>query len=445
MTTNKPATCPFGSTSRRDLLKGLGIAAGGSLAAGFVTGNAEAATTHPHVTDAPVGDGALDQRQPFLGPHQAGIVTPRPAAGMIAAFDVRVDNPADLERLLRTLTARIAFLTQGGATPVLDPKLPPADSGILGPVVKPNNLTVTVSLGASFFTDRPWLAALKPLKLVRMTKFSNDALDRSICHGDLVLQFCANAQDSTIHALRDIVKTMPDLMVLRWKQEGTVPVIQPSTDGTVESARNFLGFRDGTANPDSSDAELMERMVWVGERNGEPAWATGGSYQAVRIIRNFVERWDRTPLGEQERIIGRMKATGAPFDGSHENDPLDYAQDNEGKITPLDAHIRLANPRTPGSEENLILRRPFNYSNGVSKSGQLDQGLLFICYQADLEKGFIAVQRRLNGEPLEEYLKPVGGGYFYALPGVLDTNDYLGRRLVEVVAENASVRSSNQE
>jgi deferrochelatase/peroxidase EfeB len=61
-------------------------------------------------------------------------------------------------------------------------------------------------------------------------------------------------------------------------------------------------------------------------------------------------------------------------------------------------------------------------------------GLLFICYQSDLEKGFITVQTRLNGEPLEEYLKPIGGGYFFTLPGVVDGNDFIGRSLLAASA-----------
>jgi deferrochelatase/peroxidase EfeB len=176
----------------------------------------------------------------------------------------------------------------------------------------------------------------------------------------------------------------------------------------------------------------MDRVVWVGQEEGEPAWANGGSYQVVRIIRNFVERWDRTPFGEQERIMGRTKLTGAPLDrreGS-EFDVPDYVRDPEGKATPMDAHIRLANARDEASKANIILRRPFNYSNGVTRSGQLDQGLLFICYQADLQKGFVAVQRKLNGEPLEEYIKPVGGGFFFTLPGIRDASDYVGSSLI---------------
>jgi deferrochelatase/peroxidase EfeB len=129
------------------------------------------------------------------------------------------------------------------------------------------------------------------------------------------------------------------------------------------------------------------------------------------------------------------------MDGKTETDVPDFAKDPDGKVTRLDAHIRLANPRTAESQKNLILRRPFNYSNGVTKNGQLDQGLLFIAYQSDLERGFITVQKRLDGEPLEEYIKPVGGGYFFVLPGARDSGDYLGRELVEAAAAVPPTRS----
>ena len=349
-------------------------ATGAAIAGSTLTCPAMAAAAE-QVTTAPRSDKTQDHHD-FFGKHQSGIVTPRPACGMLVAFDVLASDREDLERLFRTLNERISFLMTGGTVPQVDPKLPPTDSGILGPVVTPDNLTITVSVGESLFDERFGLGAAKPKRLSRMVGFPNDALE------------------------------------------------------PAQSARNFLGFRDGSANPNSNDAKAMDSIVWVQPGSDEPAWAAHGSYQAVRIIRNFVERWDRTPLQEQESILGRVKTTGAPMGGQHESEVPDYHKDPEGKLTKLDAHIRLANPRTAASQANLILRRPFNYSNGVNKNGQLDMGLLFICYQADLEKGFITVQTRLNGEPLEEYLKPVGGGYFFTLPGVTGDKDFIGRSLL---------------
>jgi deferrochelatase/peroxidase EfeB len=416
------------SAQRRRVLLGLG-AAGAALAGSSLSGNVLAAS-QAQVTEAPHSEKTQDHNL-FHGRHQTGIVTPRPAAGMLVSFDVLATEREDLERLFRTLNERIAFLMTGGVVPQLDPKLPPVDSGILGPVVTPDNLTITVSVGESLFDERFGLASVKPKRLIRMIGFPNDALEADRCHGDLSIQFCSNTPDSNIHALRDIVKNLPDLLLVRWKQEGTVPAQAPVKPGQpAESARNFLGFRDGSANPDSNDQKAMDYLVWVQPGSDEPAWAVSGSYQAVRIIRNFVERWDRTPLQEQQAIFGRVKTTGAPMDGKQETDVPNYAADPHGKQTRLDSHIRMANPRTADTERNRILRRPFNYSNGVSKNGQLDMGLLFICYQSDLEKGFITVQTRLNGEPLEEYLKPIGGGYFFTLPGVVSDQDYLGRSLL---------------
>lgn len=415
--------------SRRHILLGLGAGALGAVAAGPT----RADSARPNVDDAPAGHAETAAKSVgFFGPHQAGITTPRPAAGIVATFDLVASSLDEVEDMLKRLTERAVFLTQGGDVPQRDPRLPPADSGLLGPVIAPDSLTITLGLGHSFFENRPELKPLKPARLQRMVQFRNDALEAALCHGDISLQFCANLQDTNIHALRDVVKNLSDRLVLRWMVEGTVPPVPPAPDGSTPSARNFLGFRDGSANPDSNDGALMDRVVWANGAD-EPAWAHAGSYQAVRIIRNMVERWDRTPLREQERIFGRAKTSGAPLDGhaqATERDVPDYAADPEGGKTALDSHIRLSNPRNPDSARNLILRRPFNYSRGAMKNGQLDQGLLFIAWQADLEQGFIAVQNRLNGEPLEEYIKPIGGGYFFAPPGVSGPGDYLGSALI---------------
>ena len=430
--------CPFSSASseaddsrrgpqpaRRDLLMGL---AGGAIGLGLASQSRAA----PAGTLAPGDDGTQDC-QPFHGLHQSGVTTPQPAAALIVSFDVLAEDRAGLERLFRTLTDRIAFLMKGGEAATLDPRYPAPDNGLLGPRVFPDNLTVTVALGASLFDDRYGLQKLRPTRLIAMEQFPNDALEAHNCHGDVVLQFCSNTAETNIHALRDILRHTPDLLALRWKIDGFLP---PHTIKKLgkETVRNLLGFKDGTANLDASDDRLMNKIVWAEPNSDEPAWTAGGTYQVVRVIRIFVERWDRDALIDQEQIIGREKATGAPVTYANEHDAPDYAADPKGARVPLTAHIRLANPRTPGTEANRILRRGYNYSRGVTNAGQLDMGLLFVCFQSDLAAGFLTVQSRLNGEQLEEYIKPVGGGYFFVLPGVQSKDDFFAEGLLRAAA-----------
>jgi deferrochelatase/peroxidase EfeB len=415
--------------SRRRLLKGMGILGGAFAVSGGCP--VHAAPDDKSFSPGALSPSARQEAQPFYGLHQAGVTTPQQAAMMIVAFDVLATDKADLQRLFRLLNDRIAFLTKGGKAPlVTNPRLPPMDSGILGDDIYPDNLTITVSLGHSLFDERYGLQAHKPVKLQAMTRFPNDALDARLCHGDLLLQICANTNDTVIHALRDIIKHSPDLLSVRWRREGFISDHAARSKGK-ETPINLLGFKDGTANPDTTNQPLMDSILWVTTGQGEPAWTVGGSYQAARIIQFHVEFWDRTPLREQETIFGRVKHSGAPLGMQNEHDVPDYASDPDGNVTPLDAHIRLANPRTPETQSNLMLRRGYSYSAGVSNAGQLEMGLLFVCYQHDLEKGFLSVQKRLNGEALEEYIKPIGGGYFFVLPGVQDDKHYLGQSLLE--------------
>jgi len=424
-----PATsgCPI-DPSRRVVLRGGLAVASSAVAAAGLAGCRDERVARGHA----LGSTSISQSQPFHGLHQSGIITPTQAAAIAVAFDVVGEGRARLQPMLRKLTERISFLMVGGRMAQRDPKLPPYNSGLLGDDIFPDNLTVTVSIGASLFDQRFGLAAHKPRHLVEMLSFPNDALNAELCDGDVLLQICSNTAETNLHALRDIIKATSGVLNLRWMLEGFLP---PHTVQQLghDSVINLLGFKDGTANPDANSAEKMDEIVWVQANSGEPAWATGGSYQAVRIIRNFVEFWDRTPLQEQERIMGRHKASGAPLGKQREHDPVDFSADPTGAVTPLNAHIRLANPRVPGTRQ--ILRRSFNYSSGFTRAGQLNQGLLFICYQSNLAEGFIAIQRRLDGEPLEEYIKPVGGGFFYALPGVRNASGYLGQGLLDAAAQ----------
>jgi deferrochelatase/peroxidase EfeB len=412
---------PAVQVDRRRFLAGALAGGAAATVAGYALGRSAGQEAPPKPAAGPV-------TYSVFGLHQPGVTTPQPAAGLVAAFEVEARSRAGLGDVLGVLSARAQDLMTGKPPPRRDGTVPPPDSGVLGPAPAPEGLTITVSVGASLFDKRFGLAALRPRRLTRMPAFPNDDLDPARCHGDLLVQVCADQRDTVLHALRELRAATAQMLTQRWMLEGfqrpnTLPAGQTSV-------RNLLGFKDGTTNPDPRDQALMDRLVWVQPGGPEPAWAAGGTYQVVRIIRNFVEKWDLTPLQVQEEIIGRHRDSGAPLGRRREDEVPDFAGDPQGQVTPPFAHIRLANPRTPATGANRILRRGFNYARDTDGPDQFDTGLLFIAYQQDLQRGFVAVQQRLNGERLEQFIQPVGGGFFFTLPGATAPDGHLGDTLL---------------
>jgi deferrochelatase/peroxidase EfeB len=395
--------------SRRRFLAGSAAALGAGLAAGDVRAAGAPAAT-------PALAAGITARLPFDGPHQAGIVTPTDDHATFAALDVIAPDRANLQIALQALSSRARELTQVSRVLGTEVDEPPSDSGVLGPVIQPDSLSVTIAFGASLFDDRFGLTA--PAGLTHMPAFPNDALDPTRTHGDVLLQISAGHRDTVVHALRELMRPVRAAFALRWTLDG----FQAAARGPSpkSSKRNLFGFPDGTGNPDTTDDALMRRLVWTPE---------GGTFQVVRAIRMHVEFWDRVGLREQEQMIGRKRDSGAPLGGTQEFQDPRYDLDPKGARIPLDAHIRLARPRTAPTEPQRILRRGFNYHRGFDAAGQLDQGLIFVAFNQDMARQFATIQQRLADEPMIDYITPVGGGYFYAPPGAKSPGDWVGSGL----------------
>jgi deferrochelatase/peroxidase EfeB len=61
-------------------------------------------------------------------------------------------------------------------------------------------------------------------------------------------------------------------------------------------------------------------------------------------------------------------------------------------------------------------------------TGELDAGLLFVCFQRDPRRQFVPVQHRLATDALNEYVKATGSALFACPPGIR-RGGYVGETL----------------
>ncbi|MFF3618101.1 iron uptake transporter deferrochelatase/peroxidase subunit [Streptomyces sp. NPDC002467] len=414
--------------SRRRLLGTVGAAG----AAGLALGAAGGALAHSALTDSAPGSpagasGSLSSlgatQVAFDGDHQAGITTPLQAKGHVLAFDLAAGaGRTEAAALLRRWSETARRLMAGETAPNSDSGIA-LDAG-------PSSLTVTFGFGHSFF-DRTGLTARRPTALDPLPDFSSDRLDPQRSNGDLWIQIGSNDGLVAFHALRALQKDAGDAAKVRWQMNGFNR--SPGATGTPMTARNLMGQIDGTGNPKPAQPDFDKRIFVpaAGPGPAEHAWMAGGSYAVVRRIRMLLDDWDKQSLAQQEQVIGRTKATGAPLTGGTETTPLDLNKFGaDGKpVIPSNAHARISAPAQNGGA--AMLRRPFSFHDGIAADGTPDAGLLFICWQADPLRGFVPVQRKLDrGDALSEFIRHESSGLYAAPPGPR-SGEYVGQRLLE--------------
>lgn len=415
-----PETASHGAVSRRALLGWTG----GALAVGAGAAGGVAAAVG--AADDPTASRSATAAVPFEGPHQAGIATPVQDRLHFVAFDVLTDDRAKLVRLLQQWTAAARAMTQGqtvgkGAVDGIA-EAPPDDTGeALG--LPAANLTLTVGFGPTLFVkddkDRFGIAARRPTALAELPPFPGDNLDPARSGGDICVQACADDPQVAVHAIRNLARIGFGTVAVRWSQLGFGKT--SSTTPDAQTPRNLFGFKDGTRNIAGTDDARLDRHVWARAEDGAD-WMADGSYLVARRIRMHIETWDRTPLGEQEDIIGRSKGEGAPFGAAKEHDDVPL------KALREDSHVRLSHPDS--NDGATILRRGYSFVDGSDGLGRLEAGLFFLAYQRDPRRGFIPVQQRLaSSDTLNEYIQHVGSALFACPPGVRGADDYWGRAL----------------
>ncbi|NYD68160.1 Dyp-type peroxidase [Agromyces atrinae] len=380
--------------SRRSVLlgAGAGLVAGiaGTVGANAVisAGGSGTAPATP-TADIPPRGAAVTA----TGRTQAGIARPgTPQMNcLVAVFDLDLADDAvrgALPARLEALGAAILALSSPGAAN-------PDGSG---------DLTVTVGLGPRV------VAAIDPAlpgALALPAFAGDDAIPARRNGGDLLLSLSATDGGLLHPVLDELVRALGDVSP-RWRQRGFRAV----GEGTI--ARNPLGYHDGIIVPHGRDE--LDENVWIADGP-----AAGGTVCVIRRLLLDTSGFGAEAPERRDAIIGRREGDGAPLSGGGLHDEANLlAKTPDGSfLVPARSHVRAAHPSFTGSA--LMLRRGYAFDDGETTDAAgapiADSGLLFVCFQRDLDT-FVKTQARLDEtDDLMSFATPTASASFLILPG----------------------------
>lgn len=398
-----------GSTRRQFLLGGAVAGAGAAAAIGvdYALNSASAAGEAEAAASVPLNGTAV---VPFYGVHQAGIDTDAQAHAVFVGLDLHDDVDRDgLRRMMSVLTDDAARLTQGeNALADSEPEL----------AVVPARLTVTFGFGPGFVAraqgqSPPWLRALPA--------FSIDDLQAAYSDGDLLIQIAADDAMTVAHTARMLLKDARSFASVRWSQQGFRRAHGSVKPGTT--MRNLFGQVDGTSNPTPGTAQF-DTVVWATE-----GWMAGGTSAVIRRTRMDLDQWDRLDRPGREQSVGRYLSNGAPLTGTDEFDEPDFAATNAigFPVIPEFSHLRRSRSENP---DEVIFRRGYNYDLAPADGAISESGLIFVSFQADVDRQFTPIQQRLADlDLLNEWTTPIGSAVFAIPPGCRE-GGFIGETLL---------------
>jgi len=182
--------------------------------------------------------------------------------------------------------------------------------------------------------------------------------------GDLLFHIRARRMDLCFELAGQLVRQLGD----------AVRVVDEVHGFKYFDERDLMGFVDGTENP-TGPAAVTAAHVTAGS---DPAFA-GGSYVVVQKYLHDLDAWNRLPVEEQERVIGRTK--------------LDNIELSD-EAKPADSHVALNTIVDEDGAERQIVRD--NMPFGRVGAGEF--GTYFIGYAASPEVTEQMLRRMFLGD-----------------------------------------------
>ena len=194
---------------------------------------------------------------------------------------------------------------------------------------------------------------------------------------------------------RDIDDEIKNSAVIKWDPRAPLSLVlcKDPLGTKEESYGSFFVYRKLEQNVKAWEKDvndLAEKLK--GSEPADPSLA--GAYTMGRFQ-------DGTPVVEQKTSSGKKP----------EENNFNYKDDLQGLKCPFQAHARKVNPRgdieslaapeisLEKEKMNRIVRRGINYGHLPSEKPEKDAGLLFMCFQADLENQFNLMQKKWAKDP----------------------------------------------